>query len=301
VRSYTRTDLAAALRDLGLGRGDIALVNGQWFALGRMEAASTRSDLAASIMGSIFDVIGDVGTLVVHTYSTQTARFGTPFVYERTRCINGMFPQYVLERPDALRSLHPINSFTALGHAQRDICADVSASNYGHDSPLDRMFHHDAWIVTVAMDFASNAFIHYLETIYGVPYTYNKLLDVPVIVAGRRSDRRFVANVRYLDLDVDYSLDALRHELVARGLVRTARVGAAELHAVRVRRYCATGLEMLKRDIFAFLAHAPHFVPGRIPFDGITVGRDGVTVGAFSFPDDEGERDRSKMGADLHR
>ena len=289
MKRYSQTDFIKALQEVGLQTGDVILVSTKLFALGKMEEAHTREEFLQRILEAFFRVISDEGTLVAHTYTTQTARFGRPFIYEKTRCINGAFCQYVLEHPESIRSMHPINSFAAIGKLKNEICLNTSASNYGLDSPPDRILRLNGKLVIIGIDFSLSVFVHYLEANYGVPYCYNKLLDIPVICNGRRLDRWFVANVRYLEYDIDFCLDSMREALLDRNCVKTVDVGNGQIHALSARDYCEVGLELLKKNPFAFLSGMPNFEKGKIPFDGITVGRDGVVSGAGKGAYDLGE------------
>ena len=51
--------------------------------------------------------------------------------------------------------------------------------------------------------------MHYAEAVFGVPYYYNKLLDVLVYHNGEQLKKTFCANVRYLNLNVEYDIDKL--------------------------------------------------------------------------------------------
>ncbi len=276
MKKYSKTDLITALQEIGLQSNDVILVTSRLFALGMMENVSTREEYLQDILESFFYVISDGGTVVVPTYTTQTASFGRSFIYEKTKCINGAFCQYVLEHPESLRSVHPINSFAALGKLKNEICLNTSASNYGLDTPLDRMLNLGAKLVIIGIDFFSSIYIHYLEATYGVPYRYNKLLDIPVIYNGKQVDRWFTANVRYLEYNIKYCLENMKSPLLEGKCVKTANIGNGQIHAVSAKDYCKVGLGLLKKNPFAFLSNMPNFEKGKIPFDGITAGRDGI-------------------------
>lgn len=275
---YSSSDLTAALYQVGLRRGDLILVSSDLLRLGRMTDAATGEGVHELILNSIFEVIGrQEGTLITHAYTTQVGRYGVPFVLESTECINGAFCQYVLGLPGVVRSLHPINSFAGLGRLKREICLDASASNYGLDSPLDRMLKRRGEIVAIGLDYSHSAFVHYVESMYGVPYVYNKLLDVEVFAEGRRVDRPFFASVRYLDYPLVFEWGRLRRALEEKGCVRSAPVGGGRVNRVGAVDYCETVLELLKSDPYALLKEPPRFEKGKVPFDGATAGRDGIS------------------------
>jgi aminoglycoside 3-N-acetyltransferase len=251
-----------------------------------MEGAVKRKDFLDKILGGLKEVVTEKGTLAFATYSTQTARFGRPYIHETTKCINGMLSQYVLDLPESVRSVHPINSFAAVGKRKDEICLDVSSSNYGLDSPPDRILKMGGHIIFLGMDdYYSSVFTHYLEATGLVPYCYNKLLDIPVHVGGVELDTRFTANVRYLEYEIDHCFDAMKKALDRNGCVQTVEIGDGQIHRISAEDFCKVGLSLLRNDPFVFLESMPNFEKGKIPYDGVTADRDGVVAGGGSAYD----------------
>tara|TARA_Y100000588_G_scaffold111442_1_gene122252 strand:- start:10616 stop:11026 length:411 start_codon:yes stop_codon:yes gene_type:complete len=122
--------------------------------------------------------------------------------------------------------------------------------------------------------------MHYAETLCAVPYCYNKLLKVPVYKNGTQLGEEFTANVRYLDLEFEYDYRAVQKRLDDSGAVSSYPIGAGFIHGLSADDFCCTAFNMLCEDPFAFLRRRPDFVEGQLPYDGITVGRDGVEQGA---------------------
>ena len=274
MKIYTQKEIISALKKVGLTRGDIVYIHSRLFTLGKMKEGNTKEELCKRILDAFFEVISDDGTLVVPAFTTQTQRYGMPFILEETECMTGIFSEYIRCRPDSVRSLHPINSVTAIGKRKFEICKDTSASNYGIDSPFDRMLQMEAKAVNLGMDIYSNSWAHYLEAVYGVPHVYNKLLDVAVYEKGKRVDKSFFGNLRYLDFNISNNYKYFDSVLIERNLLKIERIGNGDVSCISSVTYMQVGLELLKKDPYAFLDAPPSFRPGEKPFDGITRGRD---------------------------
>jgi aminoglycoside 3-N-acetyltransferase len=274
MNEYTNADLIQVLRKIGLAKGDIVYLHSQFFSLGRMSGCRNGNELCEQIKEAFFSVITDEGTLVVPTFTTQTARYGTPFVLEETKCMTGMFSEYIRCCCEAVRSLHPINSVVALGKQSKQICNDVSASNYGIGSPFDRMLKMGAKSVNIGLERFSNSWFHYLEAVYCVPYLYNKLLDVEVYQNGARIKSPFFATVRYLDYGIKNNLNYFDSILKKTNLIRIESIGGGKISCISAETYCKVGLDLLMDDPYCFLDKKPAFHPGKIPFDGKTKNRD---------------------------
>ncbi len=81
------------------------------------------------LLGGLFDVIGDEGTLLVPAFVPQYKiwRRDIPVSDQSTRPYVGAISTIVLSQPGALRSHHPTHSFAALGRRAEQLLA-------GHDA-----------------------------------------------------------------------------------------------------------------------------------------------------------------------
>ena len=86
---YSSHELRQALTDIGVQRGHIIVVSTDLLRLGKMMDARSPQQALEIMLETIFQVIGQEGTLVAHTYTTQVGRYGVPFIYEETECVNG--------------------------------------------------------------------------------------------------------------------------------------------------------------------------------------------------------------------
>jgi len=273
---YSQEDLILALKGIGIKEGDILQVSTELFRLGRLKGVKSSEELSKKILESIFHVIKETGTVVVNTYTTYVGRYGVPFDYEHSKPTTGSFSEYVLSLPDSVRSLHPINSVAAIGYDKDAICLNVSASNYGIDSPFSRLLDRKCQVLRLGLDYVHNVFYHVAETLYGLPYIYNKVLDAEVIVQGEKINKKFFSAVRYLQYPIEETLDMLKDALGRSDCVHSAELGGGLIHSVDANEYFNIVISLLKEDPYIFLKEPPKFIKGEIPWDGITAGRDRV-------------------------
>ena len=283
MKSYTVKDFSKALMNLDITFGNTLHVHNQLFRLGKLENASTKDQYLDMIYEGYLNVIEESGTLVFGTYTTNCGRFGDPFIYEKSPCMNGAFNQFILERNDSVRSMHPINSFTPIGYFKNEICLNNGSSNYGIDSPVGQLLKNDSKLLFVGDDYSNSVLIHYVEQNCGLPYCYNKLLNIPVYVGGKKLNRQFTANVRYLDLTLESGLDKIKACLNDRKLVLTEKIGGGFIHCISAIDYLNCCLDLVREDPFGLLGNVPEFMKGKIPFDGPTAGLDGVKEGSGSY------------------
>ena len=274
MKKYTQKELEHSFKKIGLCKGDVVYVHSRLFTLGMMENVKSKEELCGRVLESIFEVITDSGTIVVPAFTTQTARYGVPFILEETKCMTGMFSEYVRCHKDSIRSLHPVLSVAAIGKYKNEICVNASSSNWGLDSPYDRMFKMGSKTLNLGLVPFHNTFFHYIETLYNLPYLYNKLLNIDVYQNGCKVDKLFFLSIHYLDFNVIYDLDSLNALEEKEKLVENIRVGSSVISCAENNNYCYYVLKALKDNPYFLLKKPPFFRPGVVPFDGITNGKD---------------------------
>ena len=264
-----------ALAAVGVERGRVVYLQTDLTTIGMVAGTRSRDEFCQAYLDCLFDLLGPEGTLVVPTYTTQVARFDMDFIWEETPTVLGTFPEYVRQRPDSLRSLHPVVSFTAMGAQRQAICGDNGVSGFGWDSPAHRFWEADGLAVTIGLPRGYAVGIpHHIEALSTVPYMYNKLLKWEPIVAGKPIGRRFVLNVRWLHLEYTYSFRRWVDALQAEGVLRSVALGGHHVHSAPYRRSFAIATEALRADP-NYLFERPLEIPcGREPFDGPTAARE---------------------------
>ncbi len=264
-------DLSKALRQVGLEAGDMVYLSTQLYGIGPIAGLRTRDEYVSAVLSAFQNVIGERGTLVVPTFTQQVGRYGLSFELEQTISLTGIFGEYVRQMPSSVRSLHPIFSVSALGYLAKELCADISPVAFGADSIFDRMTKRNAKVVCMGFDYYSGhivSLMHHVETMFAVPYYYNKLVTSRVFAKGNEVKQPFVINVKYLDLGCSFDYHRYIDALAANGCIRSAAFGRGEIHSVDASAMFDVGIALLKSDPYAFLAQLPHYEAGRIPCDG---------------------------------
>lgn len=271
MKHPARQDLANAFAAVGLQEGDVVYLSTQLYGIGPLADAPSREGYLEAVYDALRSIIGSKGTLVVPTFTQQVGRFGLPFILEETESLTGIFGEHIRLRTESVRSLHPVFSVAAIGPLANDICDDISPVAFGTDSSFDRMVLADAKAVCMGFEYYSGhivSLMHHVETAFAVPYYYNKLVQSPVYAHGVLIDKPFVINVKYLGMDCQFDYARYIDSLAQGEAIHSARIGRGDIHAVNAKAMFSTGIGLLKQDMYAFLAHPPHYCSGEIPMDG---------------------------------
>ncbi|KAF2721959.1 hypothetical protein K431DRAFT_284402 [Polychaeton citri CBS 116435] len=175
----TVPSLTVNFRDLGLKQGDVLLVHSSFRSIGWVNGG------AEAVVRALLDVLGEAGTLVVPTHSSDNsdpANWACPPVLEehwqtirdtmlpydpRTTCTRGMgvIADTVRAWPGALRSAHPQTSFAAVG-PQAEVITSEHALDcaLGDRSPLAKLEQLKARILLLGVDFDACTAFHLAES-----------------------------------------------------------------------------------------------------------------------------------------
>jgi aminoglycoside 3-N-acetyltransferase len=274
IKPITKSEFVEKLIEVGVEKSDILYIHSQLFLLGNVEGASSLDEYLNKILECFFEVITSEGTIVVPTFTTRVIKQGIPFILEETESDTGLFAEFIRKHPDSVRSLHPVNSFSAIGRRKYEICSDVPQTNYGLDTPMDRMAKLGAKGVLLGMELTGDAaytisLLHHIEAMYNVPYVYNKIIDAKVIAGGKCIDKIFIGNFRYLDFDIQMGTmrtNFIHRHLIEGGLIRSAYFDKRGIYVVNFSDYINECVSLLKKDIYSLLDYPPSFVRGVIPY-----------------------------------
>ncbi|HEY6796982.1 MAG TPA: AAC(3) family N-acetyltransferase [Kineosporiaceae bacterium] len=260
-RPVTGSELATQLRHLGMGQGDVVLVQSSLRSIGRVDGG------AKTVVQALLDVVGPAGTLVVPTYTAgncdpsrwaltrkrpvppeqwQSLRDRMPaFDPARTPAEGvGVIAETVRTWPGAVRSAHPQTSFAAVGPVAAALMAGhPRACHLGPRSPLGRLAEHHAQVLLLGVRFEVCTAFHLAE--YLVPDPPVRSYECVVRTAGRRHWFRY-QDIVLDDRDFGRLGTALEAAPVGR-LVRRGTVGGADSRRVPL----AAAVEYARRWLIA--------------------------------------------------
>lgn len=253
--------LAGEFEAIGVPLGGVVIVHSSVSAFGHVQGG------AATVVEALLRCLGDSGTLVAPTFTPQVcdpyphstevgdsrvdeARRNVPLFHDALPTPMGMVPNAVLAHPDRLRSAHPQASVAAIGrHAGKVIADQPLAYALGKDSPFNRMYSLEAYILLLGVGHNRNSFLHYAESL--VPQHRRKLRRFPLTI---RDERLWVEAPDVGDDNSTY-FPQLGAEAEAAGLIRTRTIGAAACRLMEAVPFVDAATLRLKQLLAAPRAH----------------------------------------------
>ena len=235
----------------GVAAGDTLIVHASFKALGPVEGGP------AAVVAALRAAIGDVGTLVMPTFSDPQpdGRFDVRSTPSRVGAITECFRT----APGVLRSEHPTHAVAAAGpRAAALLAGHRDKPGLGVDTPLHRAADAGARVLMLGCAVTTCSVIHVAESICRVPYLgrawypgYDRTLTV-VDAAGAEH----VVPPR--DPPGDSSqFGKVQEVMERRGQLQRFALAQAEVLSFRAGDALAAGVDLLRADPLALLCRSP--------------------------------------------
>ena len=264
----TYSEFVNTLKDCDIQKGDVILFFSSLKQIGPLECGNDRKGILEFYYSALKDLIGEEGTLLVFTGFPDYGRYGTPFILEESPSRMGVFSEYVRTLPNSIRSMHPIVNVTGNGKLAKEICGGHHFEGQGYKSPWGKMHRRNAKIVSMGV--YAFTIVHYIESIYGVPYKYVKIYKTPVYANGIEVPGPFTMTNRYLDYSIAYNHDKYKKYLIDLGLTKIRPIGRSCVYVTKIKPAFDVLIEKLNEDRYFFLEKTPVFRYGEYPADGLT-------------------------------
>lgn len=258
---FERSEMLAAIREVGIERGDSVFFHVGLDGLGWPAACATTGEASAFLLDVLREAVGPTGTILLPTYSFSFCR-REPFYVQETPAAEGPWSPFtaLLEhfrrRDGVVRSRDPIHSVAGLGPNAERLLKDLPGTCFGPGSVHALLMEAGGKICAIGTPLEEMTFRHHVEELAGVPFRYKKLFTGVIRDDGVERKQGWIYSVRIL-AENGYP-DARRLDEKARssGIARVARLGTGEVVGVRCRDFFDLTRRELARDPW-FTARGP--------------------------------------------
>ncbi len=197
----TAESITSDLIELGVKPGMVLMVHTSLAKMGWIVGG------AQAVIMAIQNVLGESGTMVTPTFTSSNGdptHWSKPPVPEAwwkviidhqpaydpdlspTREI-GAVAETFRGHPDTLRSSHPLGSFAAQGPLAEYITSDQPLSfPLGKNSPVEKMYDNDAWVLLLGVPHDNNSSMHLAEFRADIPGKKHTVRASAMMVDGKR-------------------------------------------------------------------------------------------------------------------
>lgn len=253
-------DITAALRELGINRGDLLLIHSSFSSLGNVIGG------AQAVIEGILDALGPEGTLVMPTLSMRNFSNAYREWHIGRPSDTGYLTDYFRTLPGVLRSDQATHSVAALGPLARELTWEHAARGprdcifgefaFGHASPWQKLYDLNGKVVFIGVQMDVNTLKHLIEA----QLVETRLLAVAAPEKRARLREGIWRHEHYEQVVAGSTermwpfYDGLRMqaELDRQGLIAHARCGSAEWLCLDIRAMADTTTAILEADLAAW-------------------------------------------------
>ena len=226
--NYLKKDIVQSLADVGLKLGDTIFCHSNLGFFGKLKGGDSRERVYQIFKESIFEVIGDRGTLVVPTFSYSFCN-EQEFDIDNTPSVCGFFSEEVRKDSDSIRSLDANFSVSAIGDKANQLTENSSIYTFGEDSFWERFYKLKGKICNFNFD-SGSTFVHFVERELKVPYRFDKKFSGIAKISGERKELYFY----HFCYDLDKPWDAPEFSKLDKqakncDLAKTANLGKGQI------------------------------------------------------------------------
>ncbi len=245
------SDLAAALRSLGVRPGGDLLVHSSLRSLGRVPGG------AETVVRGLLAALGDAGTLLLPALSYEFVRSHNPVFDVRGTPSNvGLIPEHFRLRPGTLRSVHPTHSVCAVGpRADRFLAAHLEDSTpVGPHSPFRGLRDAGGQILMLGCGLRPNTSMHGIEELVEPFYLFGEPLTYRLILADGQTISKTYRRHGFRGWEQRYDRVA---DILAEPHLREGPVLAARAHLIEAAALWEAAEATLRRDPLYFVDRTP--------------------------------------------
>jgi aminoglycoside 3-N-acetyltransferase len=267
---HTESSLISDLQRFDLGRADILVLHSGYRALRGVEGGP------AAVVRALRAALGPTRTLIAPTFTTQLIHPDTwptppppetrPRIVDEMPCFEpsrstphkmGAIAEAVWRAPGAIRSDHPVTSWSAIGPRAVELTRDHPIDDpEGIDGPVGRAYRADARVMLLGCGHDADTTIHLAECLLEMPH----LLALPDRYPARGADgEREWRPVRKTTKCSD-GFVKIEPRLERAGVIQRGLVGDAAVQLIRARDIVRVAVDLLRETPPALLCDDPECI-----------------------------------------
>jgi aminoglycoside 3-N-acetyltransferase len=233
-----------------LREGDSAFIHSDIVPFGTL-AAVDRDWFFDSLLACFIKSVGLSGNILMPAFTYSFCK-NEIFDVQNSPSTVGALTEAFRKRDGILRSLNPIFSAVGVGVTALKLLT-VDEDCFGGNSIFGNLLKDNAWLIFFGVGLRAATFVHFIEQSHTVPYRYTKRFEGAVANMGAKYETYTDYYVRDLALNPILETESLEKRLTEEGALKITKLGEGFVKAVKARDFYEIGLDMLKKDIYAFV------------------------------------------------
>jgi aminoglycoside 3-N-acetyltransferase len=240
MNCISKEQMVHDLHIAGINPGDIILLHSALSSIGFAEGG------AEAVADALLEAVGPEGTVASITMN------GIGVFDAATSPSNvGIISETLRKRPDAVRSLRPVHSVTAIGKRAVEFIKDhdKAKTNCGEGTPYCKIRDMGGKIVLLGVDQNRNTTLHALEDIINAPYLEEVTLPAPTYIEDYQNKTMHITQFPPGHRDFLSFTKVLREN----DAMTEGKVGNAVVKVIDAKKMFKLGLDILNENPAFFM------------------------------------------------
>lgn len=235
---------------LEINLGDIILIHSSIGRIAKAISPDNPREFCEIFYKYLSEKVGAGGTLIFPTFNFGFCS-GKPFSMKGTKSEMGALTNYILSRPEAKRTKHPIYSFAVIGKYAELFSSIDNKSAYSDESLFGEIKRRNGKIMIIDLPYNhSMTFFHHVEEIENVSYRYHKNFSgIYIDKEGKTSEKIYSLFVRNLEMGVTTEVEPMGKLFEEKGFVRQVSFeNSAFVKIMRAKELFDFTVENMRKD-----------------------------------------------------
>jgi len=229
ISDYSQDQIIDALKRVGIKKGDSIFVHSSLKSFGKICKGITKEYFLNAFLASLTETVGTEGNIIMPTFSYSFCKNQT-FDPQKTPSTVGILTESFRKMKDVKRSTDPIFSIAVLGK-DSDYFASVGTNCFGKNSIFEKLYYKDVKLMFIGDTF-DITYMHFVEQKFGVTYRFIKKFKGIIKMGDSEQETEVDYNVRPLDKDIEYDLEAIASHFDRCGILRKTALGNSKIRVV---------------------------------------------------------------------
>lgn len=260
---YTFTDIVSTYKKIGLKKNQNIYVSSDLSKLGVYEK-KIKDDLLSDHLNALRKIIGKKGNIFVPTATLNFCNTNKIFDLKDTPSHQmGIFSEFVRKQKKSIRSLHPFWSISGIGVHAKNYLSNISPHSHGSGSVWEKFVNKNVIGVNIGIEPKHAVpIIHYIETLVGVPYRYNKEF-IQKIDKKKKIKKKYYLPCLFLKSNIvrDKNKKIFKNFLKKGGVIKKCKLGKNFVYSFSQKYFFEITKLYLQKNIYGWTRYEPKVKP----------------------------------------
>jgi len=254
-------DFEKGLKKIGLKNTKNLFITSNLKSISKIRLA--KKDKLKILLNNIKKIMGKDYTIFSPSASLNFCNKDYVFDLKNTPSFQmGPLAEFIRLQKGSYRSMHPLWSVSAIGKNKKCL-KNISKHSYAYGSPWSRMLDLETSQLNLGVHPSKAVtLIHYIETISGVPYRFNKEFECKILEKNKIKLEKFYLSVFFKDRNITKRLKLNEHffnELKNKKKLKYYKnQSGLEMWSFKMRDFFNIAIKHFNRNIFNYLEYKPN-------------------------------------------